>query len=401
MRIAFSGGLDSTVLLHAAVRLGIPGLEAMHVDHGLRADSGRQAEHCRAVARALNCPFRTCRLEPLDPRPSGLEAAAREARYVALRGGLEETDILLAAQHADDQAETFLLAALRGSGPDGLRGMRPLRREGATWLGRPLLDLPREALVDYARREGLDWYDDPSNRDARFDRNFLRQSVLPLLRERFGSVTGLARAAGWQREVAGQLRTHFDEHMEAARDPESGGLDLAHVRRLDNGSARGLVRHWLQAQGLRPPGHARLGEFLRQVVADNPDASPRVEWEDGWMRRYRDQLWAGPRQEGREGQMPPPDQEWPADQPELRLADGRRLTRSDLRELGVAPDAPLTVSYRRGGERVATPAGHRPLKKLMQERGIPPWARQRIPLLRQADGVIVAVLWPDRANARS
>lgn len=401
VRIAFSGGLDSTVLLHAAVRLGLPGLEAMHVDHGLRPDSGRQAAHCRAVAQALNCPFQLQSLEPIDPRAAGLEAAAREARYAALREGLDETDMMLAAQHADDQAETFLLAALRGSGPRGLRAMRPRRREGETWLGRPLLELPRATLLEYARREGLDWYEDPSNRDQRFDRNFLRQTVLPRLRERFGGVSGLARAARWQGEAADQLQAHFASRMQRACDPETGALDLARVRALDPAEARGLVRHWLQEQGLRPPGHERLGEFLRQVLAGHPEAAPRVEWDGGWMRCYRDRVHAGPPREAGDAATPPPDQVWPAGQRELVLADGRQLDREMLAQLGVDPTAELTVSYRRGGERVASPAGRRPLKKLMQERGIAPWERRRIPLLRQADGTIVAVLWPDSANAGS
>ena len=398
VRIAFSGGLDSTVLLHAAVRLGIPNLEAMHVDHRLRPDSGEQVEHCRTFAQALNCPFRVRTLGSLDTRGLGVEAAAREARYAMLREGLDATGIILAAQHADDQAETFLLAALRGSGPEGLQAIRPLRREGETWLGRPLLGLPREALAALAEQEGLDWYDDPSNQDPRFDRNFLRQSVLPLLQERFDGAAGLARAAAWQQEAVGQLRQHFGELLEEVRDPLTGSLDLQGLRGLDADNQRGLLRYWLREQGLRPPGHDRLGEFLRQVLVDNPEASPAVEWDGGWMRRYRDQLHAGPKEEAA---GPPPEQPWPAGQPELILADGRRLTREMLPRLGVDREAALTVSYRSGGEVVATPAGRRSLKKLMQERGIAPWERSRIPLLRQLDGAIVAVLWPGLVHAGS
>ena len=398
VRIAFSGGLDSTVLLHAAVRLGIPNLEAMHVDHRLRPDSGEQVEHCRAFAQALNCPFRLRTLGSLDTRALGVEAAAREARYAMLREGLDATGIILAAQHADDQAETFLLAALRGSGPEGLQAMRPLRREGETWLGRPLLGLPREALAALAEQEGLDWYDDPSNQDPRFDRNFLRQSVLPLLQERFDGAAGLARAAAWQQEAVGQSRQHFSGLLKGLRDPLDGSLDLRALRALDSSTQRGLLRHWLREQGLRAPGHDRLGEFLRQVLVDNPEASPAVEWDGGWMRRYRDQLHAGPKEEAA---GPPPEQPWPADQSELILADGRRLTREMLPRLGVDREAALTVSYRSGGEVVATPAGRRSLKKLMQERGIAPWERSRIPLLRQLDGAIVAVLWPGMVHAGS
>ncbi|WP_019627035.1 tRNA lysidine(34) synthetase TilS [Thioalkalivibrio sp. ALJT] len=399
VRIAFSGGLDSCVLLHAAVRLGLAGLEAMHVDHRLRSDASLQAEHCATVARALGCPFELRELEPLNTADSGLEAAARTARYAQLRAGLGAGDLILTAQHADDQAETFLLAALRGSGPDGLQGMRPLRREGATWLGRPLLYLPQTALVDYARRERLDWYDDPSNLDLRFDRNFLRHSVMPLLRERFGGRTGLARAAGWQQEAVERLRTCDRARMPASGDTARPWLELDRLRPLEAREQRGLLRQWLREQGVRPPGHERLREFLRQVLSARVDTSPLVVWDDGWMRRYQGRLYAGRGAPAEAGGALRPDRIWPPEQQQCQLPDGRCLDRDMLPALGVQRDMALTVSYRRGGEKVLTAAGRRTLKKLFQARGIPPWERDRVPLLRQANGEVVAVLWPETVLA--
>lgn len=400
VRVAFSGGLDSTVLLHVAASLRVSGLEAMHVDHGLRPDSPRQAKHCGDVAASLGCPFLLRTVTVGTGHGQGVEAAAREARYAALREGLGQGDLILSAQHADDQAETFLLAALRGSGPEGLQAMRALRREGDTWLGRPFLGLARDELKAYADHHGLAWYDDPTNADSRFDRNFLRQKVMPALRERFDVPGSLARSAHWQQEAMDQRDQFFAGQLAVAQASVDHSLDLRVLRRLNEPEQRGLLRYWLRQRGIRPPGHHRLSEFLRQTLEGALDATPALEWDEGWMRRYRDAIFAGFSSDS-EGALTIADRPWPADQEVMTLADGRRLMRADLPAMGVDPGTALIVSYRSGGELVATECGHRSLKKLMQERGIPPWERHRVPLLRQLDGIVVAVYWPQSANARS
>ena len=400
LRIAFSGGRDSTVLLHAAADLGLPGLEAMHVDHALRADSEAQAAHCRQVAAALGVPFRSCRLPPLEVAADGVEAAARAARYQRLREGLDGDGVILTAQHADDQAETFLLAALRGSGPEGLKAMAPLRREGQTWLGRPLLAVSAAEVAEAAEAMGLAWYDDPSNTDTRYDRNFLRHEVMPLLRGRFAVPHGLCRAAGWQRETAEHLERYFGARLEAVQADDPRTLSRRRLLQLADPERRGVLRLWLRRLGRRPPGRERLEEFLRQLTAAGEAATPRLEWPEGVVRVYRDRIDAG----GSAPPQPPASQPWPVDQDQLRLATGARLSRSRLPGLGIAADTELEVVYRRGGEVVRTAAGRRPLKKLMQERGIPPWQRDRIPLLRRPGGEILAVLWdaaPDPDGAGS
>ena len=389
LRIAFSGGRDSTVLLHAAAGLGLPGLEALHVDHALRADSEAQAAHCRQVAASLGVPFRSCRLAPLEVDADGVEAAARAARYERLREDLDGEGVILTAHHADDQAETFLLAALRGSGPEGLKAMAPLRREGQTWLGRPLLALSAADVAEAAEAMDLAWYDDPSNTDTRYDRNFLRHEVMPLLRGRFAVPQGLCRAARWQREATGHLEQYFDARLKAVAGEAPRTLSRRRLLELADAERRGVLRLWLRRLGLRAPGRERLDEFLRQLAAAAPDAGPRLEWPEGILRVYRDHIHAAPA-----GCTPasPPPQFWPGDRDRVQLADGRWLSRSQLPALGIAVDAELEIVYRRGGEVVQTAAGRRPLKKLLQERGVPPWERHRIPLLRRPGGVILAVL---------
>ncbi|MFY9975316.1 MAG: tRNA lysidine(34) synthetase TilS, partial [Chromatiaceae bacterium] len=188
--VAFSGGLDSTCLLRAAAAaLGrLPGkLHAVHLDHGLHPESAHWAQHSLGVCKALGVPLKIDRLSISRAPGESLEAVAREARYAALAALLGPGELVLTAQHQDDQAETLLLALLRGSGIEGLASMGPVSKLGSGWLLRPLLDVPRAALEAYAREEGLTWIEDPSNVSLAFDRNFLRRRALPLLRTRWPS----------------------------------------------------------------------------------------------------------------------------------------------------------------------------------------------------------------------
>lgn len=389
LRVALSGGRDSSVLLHALTQLAPPGLHALHVNHGLRPDADAQAAFCRRMAEGLEVSLEVRTVTVSDDASEGPEAAARRARYRALREGLGDDGLILTAQHADDQAETFLLAALRGSGPEGLQGMRALRREGETWLGRPLLGVPGEAVADYARAAGLGWYDDPSNDDTRFDRNFLRREIFPRLAQRFPVHSSLARCARWQQEAVDRLAA-----LERECFSENAPLSVASLVELDTAGRRARLRTWLRAQGLRPPGHARLEEFCRQLDAHGPDRAPELQWADGWMAVYRRVIHAGPPTPA--GAAPVAVTPWPPEVARLALPDGRELERTALSALGVDVREALEVAFRQGGETVVTPAGRRPLKKLLQERGVPPWERDRLPLVRRrADGDVVAILWPD------
>ena len=183
--VGYSGGLDSTALLHLLAREPAHrGLRAIHVHHGLQPEADAWADHCARTCAALGIGLEIVRVQVARDTGEGLEAAARRARMAAFAQALENDGVLALAHHRDDQAETFLLRALRASGSDGLGAMRPWRRFGPGWLWRPLLDLPRQALVDYARAHGLDWIEDPSNASDDHDRNYLRRRVLSLLRER-------------------------------------------------------------------------------------------------------------------------------------------------------------------------------------------------------------------------
>ena len=202
--IAFSGGLDSTALAHAlsSAGTGVP-IIAIHIDHGLHDDSARWSEHCKAFAESLGIEYRSRKVTVQLESGKGPEASAREARYTALHADLEHGDWLLSAHHREDQAETLLLNLVRGSGPAGIAGIGAIRRFGPGWLARPLLDTDRGSLQDYADRHGLDWIEDPSNTDRRFDRNFLRHDILPRLKARWPDIAArLQRSASHAGEAA-------------------------------------------------------------------------------------------------------------------------------------------------------------------------------------------------------
>ncbi|MBT8093949.1 MAG: tRNA lysidine(34) synthetase TilS, partial [Gammaproteobacteria bacterium] len=205
--LAYSGGLDSTVLAHAlaASATGVPVI-AVHIDHGLHAESSQWSEHCRDFAAGLGIEFRCRKVLVQLESGKGPEASAREARYSALHAEIEPGDWLLSAHHREDQAETLLLNLVRGSGPAGIAGIGAVRRFGCGWLVRPLLHVDREALQGYAGRQGLQWLEDPSNTDRRFDRNFLRHEVLPRLKTRWPDIAArLQRSARHAGEAAALL----------------------------------------------------------------------------------------------------------------------------------------------------------------------------------------------------
>ena len=397
--VAFSGGLDSTVLLSALAerRADLPGeLRAVHVNHGLHGDAGRWADHCQAACHLLGVP---CQVVVVDARGGpgeSPEAAARAARYRALAAVLGEGQALLTAHHRDDQAETLLLHLLRGSGPRGLAAMPERRLLGAGWLGRPLLAWSRGDLRTWAAMRGLGWLEDPSNRDERFDRNFLRRQVLPLLERRWPDVSRvLARDAALQAEAARLLEVLAEEDLARSGGPDPGTLSVSSLRGLSPERQRGVLRHWLRALGLPVPGATQLLHLVRDVLEARVDAVPRVRWSGVEVRRYRDALVAR-----RPWPSPEAGEVWAWQPPEaLRLPAGVLEARPEVgRGVGARwlEDRPALVRLRAGGERVRLPGRRhsRSLKKLLQAEGIPPWQRERLPLVYLGDELAaVADLW--------
>ena len=404
-RIALSGGLDSTVLLHLLASLReretLPPLSAMHVHHGLQPAADAWPEHCQALCDRLGVPLHVERVR-VDDGPS-LERAAREARYAAFAGQLGEGELLLVAQHRDDQAETLLLRLLRGAGATGLAAISEHSRRGSTRLWRPLLGVSRETLRGLAEQGGWSWVEAPSNRALHLDRNYLRAEILPRLRLRWpGADAALARAAGHQADAAALLAERAEE--DARRLAVSARrLPLAAWQRLDPPRLRNLLRWWLAAAGAATPSAAILAEILALPSAA-ADRSARVAW-GGWqLRRFQDHLHLladaelTPLTVARDWPpgTPPPDLgawrlvagpgDGSAEQPALQLPDG----------------LPLRLAPARGGERLALNGCHQRIAELWRAAGVPPWRRRQWPLVYAGDdlvavpGVAVADPWRDQ-----
>jgi tRNA(Ile)-lysidine synthase len=393
--IAFSGGLDSTVLAHALCRSGtrVP-IVAIHIDHSLHADSQRWSEHCRQFAASLGIEYHSRKVTVPLESGMGPEASAREARYTALHSELRQGDWLLSAHHREDQAETLLLNLVRGSGPAGIAGIGAMRRFGPGWLARPLLQTDRASLQDYADRNGIDWIEDPSNKDRRFDRNFLRHDILPRLRARWPDIAArLQRSASHAGEAASLLADLADIDLEtlgghAERLPVDGLLALT------EGRQRNLIRHALRLLGLSTPTALQLERILGEVLPAREDAQPHVSWPGASVRRYRNGLYLLPEV------LAATPIAAPVEANSVPLGAGLGVLHFEpgaKRGLSAALfERGLRLDIRKGGEEIQPYGqGHtRKLKKLLQEEGVVPWMRDRLPLVYAGERLVaVADLW--------
>lgn len=387
VHVGYSGGLDSTVLLHLLCTAPEwrGRVQALHVHHGLHADADAWAAHCRRGCDALGVPLRVAEVQVPRDRGEGLEAAARHARHAAYAGTMTAGDVLALAHHRDDQAETFLLRALRASGVDGLGAMRPWRAFGAGWLWRPLLDVPRGRLLAHAHEHGLAWIEDPANDDTDHDRNFLRRQVLPLLRERWPEAAGsLSRSAALSAGAADLLSAEDAAALADARGKQPGTLAIAALKALPAPRRARVLRRWVEQCGLPPLPAQGIAAIGTDLLGARPDAEAAFAWHDAVIQAWRGQLHA------RRRALPLPDgwrTHWDGTRALELPAGGRlRLQGAD------AFAAPVIVHARAGGERIRLPGrshGHA-LKQVLQELGVPPWIRARMPLLSDAEGRLLA-----------
>lgn len=417
--LALSGGLDSTTLLVALVRCQRESgsgftLRAIHVDHGLHADSAHWSQACLELANHWAVPCENVRVVAHAAPGGSPEAAARDARYAVLHERLQPGEVLVTAHHADDQLETILLQWLRGGGLRAVAGMERLARVGpSSWHARPLLDFTRDDLREWATAEGLGWLEDPSNADRRYDRNYLRHEVLPALLRRW---PGAARTAG---RVAVFARDALDLEAECAatdlaRISHGATLDWPALLQLPEPRQRAALRAWLRDLGLPLPAADTLAALRRDMARAAADRVPEVRWPGAVVHRYRDRLYADasrgdPVQEGQwtiKGPHPDPLPRLREREPEprppiwkgepyrwssrstLRLVADTGTGLSQARLPGV-----LAVRQRRGGESFQPGAGahRRELRKWLQENDVVPWQRAQLPLLFDAESQLVAV----------
>ncbi len=395
--VGLSGGADSLALLHAAVaaaaQLRLP-LRALHVDHGLQAAAARFIEAATSASASLGVPCRVLKVSLPDAAGRSVEELAREARYAALAADLRPRECLLTAHHQDDQAETFLLQALRGAGLAGLAAMPVSRPLGAGWHLRPLLDVSRASLRARLAGSGLAAAEDAMNVDRRFDRAYLRQEVWPALQRRWP-----AAGVVLSRSAAHLAVAQADGRVQACRDlarvRDGGALAVPALRRLSPPHRAAALRAFIEAAGARPPPQARLEEALRQILEARADAQPSIRWASHALRRYRDRLYLTAAE-------PPAVRacSWPwREEATCELGRGVGILSWRGQPGGLDPQRlppVIEVRPRAGGEvlRAARGGVTHDLRHLLQERGVVPWARSQLPLLWSQGTLLAAAdLW--------
>ena len=390
--VGFSGGLDSTVLLH---RLKLwrdrdpdVQLRAMHVHHGLSPHAEEWVAHCEALCAAWAIPLLVERVTLID-EGQGIEAHARKARYAAFSAALLPGEALITAQHLDDQCETFLLALKRGSGPAGLSAM-PARSDFAgTQLLRPLLGETRASLETWAREHKLSWIEDESNQDDSYDRNFLRLRVLPLLSERWPH---FADATARSAMLCAEQELLLDELLSADLADlicEDGALAIAPLEAMSPVRRAALLRRWLASHRAAMPSRAMLSRIWDEVAQAREDASPCVFLNGFEIRRYKGKLWWV-------NAMPSLSNvvlDWASPQVPLILpGNAGRVSLAPSGHVRLPkPDEPVTVRFKAGGLlHIVGRNGGRKLKKIWQECSVPPWRRDTTPLLFYGETLMAA-----------
>jgi tRNA(Ile)-lysidine synthase len=407
--VALSGGADSASLLLAAAGWGssyrgLP-LRAVHVDHGLQAAAAEFREACAALCRSLDIPLSIIPVAVHCPPGTSVEAAARDARYAALARDLQPGECLLTAHHSEDQAETLLLQALRGAGLKGLSAMPRRRPLGGGFHVRPLLDVPQRELLAFgaASRDAASsgaWVADPMNRDARFDRSYLRRDVWPLIEARWpGSAGALSRTARHLAEAQQSLDRAAAAQVGRLRDGEA--LSVTGLRALDPVARIDALRFWLCEAGVEPPSTARLTEALRQMFDADADHSPCVVWGEHALRRYRQRIFLTPAVPPRLTAVLP----WLV-RPDARVDLGpslgtlRWVAQTGGIDVGQVPHT-VFVRRRDGGEelRPAATAKTQSVRHLCQRHGVLPWMRDMLPLVFARDASIAgSPLQPQAGN---
>lgn len=393
--VAFSGGLDSTVLLHQLVTLRDAygaklHLRAMHIHHGISPFANDWVTHCKQVCESFNVPLDVAYVQ-LAREGKGIEAQARAARYQALTDSLQSGEVLLTAQHLDDQCETFLLALKRGSGPAGLAAMPERLAFAGTTLLRPLLGQTRTNLEAWAAIHQLTWIEDESNQDDTYDRNFLRLRVLPVLQQRWPH---FARTVARSAKLCGEQEQLLDELLAeqlAASMQKDGSLRIEPLASLSEVRRAALLRRWFSWHQAVMPSRAALQRVWNEVAISREDANPRMQLDKNEIRRFQGALYWVPVINGLNNTL----LKWEPPFAPLELPSGLGVLKLSLcggQEIR-APrsDEEVTVRFQASGlQYIVGRERGRSLKKIWQELQIPSWQRDTTPLVFFGEKLIAA-----------
>jgi len=394
--VGYSGGVDSHVLLHALSSLRTDflslNIRACYIHHGLLKEADAWEEHCRKTCNELNLPFESISVTVSQKKGESLEAQAREARYQAFKSIIKPGEYLCLAQHQDDQVETFLLQLFRGAGIKGLSAMPARARFGEGFLLRPFLRASKETMLEYANKHHLDFCEDPSNQDVRFDRNFLRHKILPQLKKRWPGMSKTITRSAQHCADANSLLHEFMQQTFSEISSDDDCLSLAKIQDLNVSRKKQVLRLWLNEHLSQLPSEKQLEQILGRLIDAKADATPEVKLGQKVLRRFRNTLYITDEiidiSENWESV-------WNLTEPLCLPGNlGELVALSKTNGFGLRQDiASVTVRFRQGGERcrLSGRGQSQRLKNLFQEWNIPPWERSRIPLLYVGDELALVV----------
>lgn len=401
--IAYSGGKDSQVLLHSLVTIRntvLPNLNllAYHVNHGLSPHSGEWETFCQQTCDSWQVAFKTSSLKLKKEVQLSLEAQAREKRYTLFRQSIHKKDILLTAHTQNDQAETVLLALMRGSGVRGMSGIHPSHLFGEGLLLRPMLSVSSTEVYEYLKVHGLRYISDPSNQERVFRRNCVRHDIVPAIEKIAPAFT---QKAAHFAQVAYDTQTLLDDYLSQEIKHISnanGALSVNALQSFLPAKRQAILRLWIKSMGHSQPSEKKLATIMEQMFHANLDRSPCVEWADAQVRRYKNHLFIMPNRQQKVADFK--EQKWDLQQPLIisqysqwhaHKTQGKGINATMLCD----PDY-LVVRLRQSGDKILLPgrSNRTKLKKFMNERRIPYWQRDSLPLFFHKDCLVaIGNLW--------
>lgn len=383
--LAYSGGVDSHVLLHwLCSTLLKEKVTAVYINHGLQQQAEQWGQHCRSISEDLGIGFQSIRVNAQKIKGSSLEEVARDKRYAALKGLLGEQDVLLLAQHREDQMETVFLQLFRGAGPCGLSGMPASIAFGKGLMLRPLLATSKQDILSYAQKNSLQWVEDPSNQSHDFDRNFLRNHIIPQLKQRWKGVDKTVARSARHCAVAEENTQQLAQLLvEGVIDCEHLTVNIPCLLKLSAHQQHLVIRRWFKQLNLRMPSEKRLVTILSEVVLAGESKNPQLKGENYAIRRYRETLYCLPA-----SKHTPifKEKEWLVGKKKIRLNQYSHLSLIDASSgipKAIWDQAQVSIKFRQGSEKIKLVGrgGSHSLKKLFQEAAVPPWERDTLPLV--------------------
>ena len=400
--VGYSGGIDSTVLLHAINKMtGHIPVVAVHINHQLIPQAAEWEKHCRKFSESISVEFLSRKVIIDMNSGYGLEAASRKERYDSFKQLIRKNDYLLTAHNQDDQVETVLLNIFRGCGLRGIRGIPASRKFFEGRLVRPLLRVSRNEISEYAKKYKLSWIEDPSNQYQKYDRNFLRHKILAQLKTRWPAVNNNVRKTS---ELASEINAELKEiaFIDAPLFYKNNQLDIQAIKNLSPARQKNILRYALLSLGFPLPSSVKLNQIINEVINARVDRQPLVQWSDVQVRRYRKKIYF------LSEYFQPKDnniEKIYLNGPNWQLGKGLGSLSLEKSDIGIKRSIAkegFNVTFRAGGEKIK-PLGSgysRKVKKLFQEAAVVPWMRENIPLLFYEGNLIaVADMWLDKSYA--